>query len=326
MSFNILMTDLDTDINDSNSDDNSTKEKNINDKNMNKNINRDTSINDRSINNTNIKNINENINKDNKNINENINKDNKNNVENRNIRSKIYKNIFDEEDEDDDNENKYEKYVEPVILDNINVFPFFKKEDIEKASSNNKLLQITDKGKYSISKPTDADWITNIICKFSLDVIKKHPSTQIITDGTAGIGGNVINFSKHFAHVNSIEINNIHSNVIKNNIEALDINNVTHIHDNFLNFIENSQYSDSLFFLDPPWGGKSYKNFKYFNLKLGKLMIYDIINIFHKKGYKYLCLKAPINLNVSPILSNCLYCNYNIHKNIVGNMLLIIFY
>jgi 16S rRNA G966 N2-methylase RsmD len=205
-------------------------------------------------------------------------------------------------------------------------FPFFKKEDIEKASENNKLLQITDKGKYSISKPIDADWITNIICKFCLDVIKKHPSTQVITDATAGIGGNVINFSKHFDHVNSIEINNVHYEVIKNNIEALGITNVTHIHDNFLNFVELSKHNDSLFFLDPPWGGKSYKNFKYFNLKLGKLMIYDIINILHKKGYKYVCLKAPINLNISPILSNCLYTNYNIHKNVGGNMLLIVFY
>lgn len=232
----------------------------------------------------------------------------------------------DNNDDEDDNNTKYEKYVEPIILDNINIFPFFKKEDIEKASSNSKLLQITDKGKYSISKPIDAEWITNIICKFCLDVIKKHPSTETITDGTAGIGGNVISFSKHFAHVNSIEINNIHSDVIKNNINALDITNVTHIHDNFLNFIEENKFTESIFFLDPPWGGKSYKNFKYFNLKLGKLMIYDIINLFHKKGYKYLCLKAPINLNVSPILANCLYSNYNIHKNVIGNMLLIIFY
>ena len=57
------------------------------------------------------------------------------------------------------------------------------------------------------------------ILKSNLDVIKKHPSTQLITDATAGIGGNVINFSKHFAHVNSIEINNIHYEVIKNNYQ-----------------------------------------------------------------------------------------------------------
>ena len=55
-------------------------------------------------------------------------------------------------------------------------------------------------------------------------------------------------------------------------------------------------------------------------------MIHDVINVLFKKGYKYVFLKAPINLNVSPILSSTLYTNYNIHKNVNGNMLLIIFY
>ena len=230
------------------------------------------------------------------------------------------------DDDEDDKSNKYDKYVEPVILENVNVFPFFKKEDIEKASNSKKLLKITDKGKYSISKPCDAEWITNIICNFSINILKKDPSTQIITDGTAGIGGNVIDFSKHFLQVNAVEINKVHYEVLKNNVEAIDLKNVKTYNDNFLNFVDLFKYQNSIFFIDPPWGGKSYKNFKYFNLKLGKIMIYDVINILFKKGYKYVFLKAPINLNVSPILSSSLYTNYNIHKNINGNMLLIIFY
>ena len=230
------------------------------------------------------------------------------------------------DDDEDDKSNKYDKYVEPVILENVNVFPFFKKEDIEKASNSKKLLKITDKGKYSISKPCDAEWITNIICNFSINILKKHPNTQIITDGTAGIGGNVIDFSKHFSQVNAVEINKVHYEVLKNNVEAIDLKNVKTYNDNFLNFVDLFKYQNSIFFIDPPWGGKSYKNFKYFNLKLGKIMIYDVINILFKKGYKYVFLKAPINLNVSPILSSSLYTNYNIHKNINGNMLLIIFY
>jgi 16S rRNA G966 N2-methylase RsmD len=267
----------------------------------------------------------------------NDNKDEKNDIlienENKNdIKDKDHlKNIFNyeynlDDDDDDDKSNKYDKYVEPVILENVNVFPFFKKEDIEKASNSKKLLKITDKGKYSISKPCDAQWITNIICNFSINILKKHPSTQIITDGTAGIGGNVIDFSKHFLEVNAVEINKVHYEVLKNNVEAIDLKNVKTYNDNFLNFVDIFKYQNSIFFIDPPWGGKSYKNFKYFNLKLGKIMIYDVINILFKKGYKYVFLKAPINLNVSPILASSLYTNYNIHKNINGNMLLIIFY
>jgi 16S rRNA G966 N2-methylase RsmD len=223
-------------------------------------------------------------------------------------------------------DNKYEKYVEPIILENINMFPFFKKEDIEKSSNNKKLLKITDKGKYSISKPVDADWITNIIVNFSINILKKDPSTQNIIDATAGIGGNVINFSKNFLQVSAIEINSVHYEVLKNNVNALDLKNIKLYNDNFLNFVEIHKNNNSIFFLDPPWGGKSYKNFKYFNLKLGKIMIHDVINILYKKGYKYVFLKAPINLNVSPIIENVIYLNFNIHKNINGNMLLISFY
>jgi len=223
-------------------------------------------------------------------------------------------------------DNKYEKYVEPIILENINMFPFFKKEDIEKSSNNKKLLKITDKGKYSISKPVDADWITNIIVNFSINILKKDPSTQNIIDATAGIGGNVINFSKNFLQVSAIEINAVHYEVLKNNINALDLKNIKLYNDNFLNFVEIHKNNNSIFFLDPPWGGKSYKNFKYFNLKLGKIMIHDVINILYKKGYKYVFLKAPINLNISPIIEHVAYLNFNIHKNINGNMLLISFY
>jgi len=289
MSFNLLSNDSDEDK-DINKD-----IKNDKDKNINKDINTE---------------INTYINKDNNTDNDIIN-------DTENV-------IFNYEYNLDD--TKYEKYVEPIILENINMFPFFKKEDIEKSSNNKKLLKITDKGKYSISKPYDADWITNIIVNFSMNILKKDPLTQNIIDATAGIGGNVINFSKIFLQVSAIEINAVHYEVLKNNVNALDLKNIKLYNDNFLNFVEIHKNNNSIFFLDPPWGGKSYKNFKYFNLKLGKIMIHDVINILYKKGYKYVFLKAPINLNVSPIIEHVAYLNFNIHKNINGNMLLISFY
>ncbi len=289
----------------------------------------DLSNDNKDIDNIDVDNV-DNINNNNNNNNNTNNQNQKFLVENNKIdllnTNKIFNYEYNLDDDDDDESNKYDKYVEPVILENVNVFPFFKKEDIEKASNNKKFLKITDKGKYSISKPSDAHWITNIVCNFSINILKKHPSTQIITDGTAGIGGNVIDFSKHFLQVNAVEINKVHYEVLKNNIEAINLKNVKTYNDNFLNFIDIFKYQDSIFFIDPPWGGKSYKNFKYFNLKLGKILIHDVINVLFKKGYKYVFLKAPINLNVSPILSSTLYTNYNIHKNVNGNMLLIIFY
>ena len=241
------------------------------------------------------------------------------------IISKQYDNIISNQNDNDDDSlsNDGKKYMEPTILENINLEKYFTRNDIEKAHLNNKKLKITDKGLYSISKYSDAQWITdNIISFFNGQNI--NVAIQNIVDGTAGIGGNTINFSKYFKNIHAIEINITHFNVLKNNLDALSIKNVNVYFDNFLNLINN--LNSKIFFFDPPWGGKSYKNFKYFNLKIGKLPIYNIINILHDSGYKYVILKAPFNLNLSPIFSSIKYENMNINSNFKKNMILCIFY
>jgi len=67
---------------------------------------------------------------------------------------------------DDDGENSETKnyvYIEPIILENINLDKYFCRKDIDIAKRNNKTLKITDKGLYSITKYDDAEWISNII-------------------------------------------------------------------------------------------------------------------------------------------------------------------
>lgn len=216
-------------------------------------------------------------------------------------------------------------YTDPVILNNINLEKFFDKKDIELSIINKKNLKITDKGLYSISKYYDAQWITDHIIEF-LKNKNIDPLDVNIIDGTAGIGGNSINFSKYFSKVLSIEINNIHYEVLKNNIDALNIKNVKIYLSNFLNILDNITVESDIFFFDPPWGGNCYKNFKYFNLKIGKLEINDVINILYDKNVKYTILKAPHNLNLSTLYSNIKYENMIVHRNIKQSMILIIFY
>ena len=88
-------------------------------------------------------------------------------------------------------------YMEPTILNNINLDKFFSKDDLDKSMTNNKELKITDKGLYSISKFYDAQWISNIIIKFMKDN-NLNIYNEAIIDATAGIGGNTINFAKYW--------------------------------------------------------------------------------------------------------------------------------
>jgi 16S rRNA G966 N2-methylase RsmD len=226
------------------------------------------------------------------------------------------------------NDESIKKYMEPLILENIYLEKYFSKDDIEKAKENNIKLKITDKGLYSISKYYDANWITNILLKF-LQNNDINPSKCNIIDGTSGIGGNTIDFSKYFKKVYAIEINNVHYEVLKSNLNALSISNVELYLNNFLNIINNNEKFNiisDIFFFDPPWGGKSYKNFKFFNLKIGKFQIYQIINMLFDKNFKYVILKAPYNLNLSNIYNNIKYLNMNIHSNPKKNMIICIFY
>jgi tRNA/tmRNA/rRNA uracil-C5-methylase (TrmA/RlmC/RlmD family) len=230
-------------------------------------------------------------------------------------------NIEDLSDELSENDKKY---VKPKILNHVILENFFSDEDIKTSILNNKKLQITDKGLYSISRDEDAKWITNIILNFIRNKDLDNPPLNII-DSTAGIGGNTIHFSKYFNKVKAIEINSVHYEVLKNNIDALNIKNVELCFDNFMNQLKNEK-KDSIFFLDPPWGGKSYKSFKYFCLKIGKLPLHSVLNILYENNYKYVVLKAPYNLNISLLVDNVNYENMNVYKSKKKNMLIVIFY
>lgn len=181
-------------------------------------------------------------------------------------------------------------YYQPKILTHFYKEKYFLKEDIKKS---NKQLQITDKGLYSISLPEDAEWITNIIKK----TVAGNLSDMVISDVTAGMGGNTISFAKKFKSVNAVELNTIHYNVLKNNIDVLGLKNVNIYNYNILKIF--NKFNEDIVFIDPPWGGRGYKRIKYFNLRLGRVPIYKVINNYYEKNTKYVVLKAPYNINVT---------------------------
>lgn len=196
------------------------------------------------------------------------------------------------------------KYYDVEVIEKINLTKFFDNEDIEKSK---KPLQITNKGIYAITRYYDAEWISKII-------LENCKCNFIITDCTGGVGGNIINFSKHFKTVYGIELNPITFNVLKNNIESLNIQNVILKNDNSINLIP--FIKSDIVFVDPPWGGTLYKKIKYFNLKLGKLPISFLINKFYEnKTIKYVVLKCPYNINTTHLFKYSNYNNIQIFKN-----------
>lgn len=178
--------------------------------------------------------------------------------------------------------------------------------------NDNKELLSDDVGRYSISLPKDAEIITSLI-NYHIKKINLSIDKLTITDSTAGIGGNSISFSKKFKCVNSIEIDNKRFLFLKNNINFYNITNVNLINTDYLKIIEN--LIQDIVFIDPPWGGRSYKKKEKLTLQLSNIPLEQICTIL-RKTCKLVVLKLPLNYNLKSLFKpiNATIYKYKIKK------------
>jgi len=174
-------------------------------------------------------------------------------------------------------------------------------------------IRISDIGLYSITKKNEAYFITNLITKYFGD------SNITITDCAACCGGNTISFLLHsqVEKVNSIEIDDLHFEMLKNNINLYKNSfKVNLIKGNYLNFSQSLE--QDVIFYDLPWGGKNYIEKE--EIILG---LYDDNNLFisfstiinqMKEKTKLQVLKIPLNFGFSKFLREIDYTKIKIHK------------
>jgi 16S rRNA G966 N2-methylase RsmD len=177
-------------------------------------------------------------------------------------------------------------------------------------------LQVSNEGLYSVSRPRDAEAISKIIMR-SMD---QKASTLTITDGTANIGGNVINFAKYFKFVNAVEISPFQCRILQHNVNVYKRKNVK---------IECKNYTDVLrtlkqdiVFLDPPWGGLNYKSMRKLTLYLSGIPLEDIVNKLQDKA-KLIVIKVPLNYDFQSFFRNTQSRTFTVYK-IRNYMILVI--
>jgi len=181
-------------------------------------------------------------------------------------------------------------------------------------------LQMAPNSAYSITKPKDAKQIEQFI--------NKHIGGKnlAILDGTANVGGDVINFglNPNVARVVAIEINPETFAMLENNIRvygkllilqseiksALRIytrleKKIQTIHGNSLDIIgkcADGEHFDILF-LDAPWGGTSYKAHKFLDLEMSGKKLADVVKIAQKcRNIDNIILKIPFNYNLYQLI------------------------
>lgn len=157
-------------------------------------------------------------------------------------------------------------------------------------------IQMTKESLFSISKPRDADIISKIIIKN----VFTHTKNLVITDATANIGGNAINFAYYFKNVNAVEVSPFHSKVLENNvIKVFKRNNVTIFNKNYMDICH--LLKQDVVFIDAPWGGKEYKAQGVINICLSGIPLYDVVNKI-KENTKLIVIKVPMNFDIQKLL------------------------
>uniref|UniRef100_A0A6G6ACS8 Putative RNA methylase n=1 Tax=Borely moumouvirus TaxID=2712067 RepID=A0A6G6ACS8_9VIRU len=175
----------------------------------------------------------------------------------------------------------------------------------------NQLLIDNESIKY-ITFNTSAQQITNIILEnltdfpcpdnkeeVSWDFMSIYDKMKhlIITEMTAGVGGNVLNFAKYFKYVNAIEINKTRYDYLQNNIKLYNYDNVNCYNDNSLDLLINhNDLVQDIIFFDPPWGGKDYKLHNNLRLNFGSDSIENICQeLLSKSKANMIVMKLPCN-------------------------------
>ena len=110
-------------------------------------------------------------------------------------------------------------------------------------------IQIDEEGLYSISSKNVSKFISNIIKKYIRNNIYDD---IIITDATAGVGGNTISFLQNYGNINAIEIDSDRFSYLKNNINIYDILKKVKLYNSDYTLIYDKLEQD-IVFIDPPW-------------------------------------------------------------------------
>ena len=154
--------------------------------------------------------------------------------------------------------------------------------------------------------------------------LDKKMKELVITEMTAGVGGNILNFAKYFKYVNAIEINLERYNFLKKNIEIYGYDNVNCYHNDSINLlIKKDDLAQDIIFFDPPWGGKDYKLHNDLRLNFGDYSIENICKIlFQRERNKMIILKLPNNYDFEYFAQELK--DYNINKFVLDRMTIIV--
>ena len=115
------------------------------------------------------------------------------------------------------------------------------KKKIFPLTENYNNLRYDQEGLWSITHPNQADEISELILNHYTSKHKTDTSNIKIMDATAGIGGNLLSFSKYFGSVYGIELDKDRFDILSNNIDIYNFQNIKIFQGNCMEYLVNSK-------------------------------------------------------------------------------------
>jgi len=152
-------------------------------------------------------------------------------------------------------------------------------------------LHVTEEGSYSITRRRDAERIMNVFRS-----VFPNMKNMTITDATACIGGDTLNFASKFSHVHSIELKDDNFKALSHNVGVYGFHNVTMYNADSTTFFN---WNTHILYVDPPWGGKDYRKHENLDLYLSdkRLDIWLEEVLIRRNRPHHIIMKLPVNYN-----------------------------
>jgi 16S rRNA G966 N2-methylase RsmD len=192
----------------------------------------------------------------------------------------------------------------------LRIFPPIVDENMNNNYELLSKLLIDNDSLYYISIREYAQMITNII-KNHLEQLLIDSKSAIISDATAGVGGDTISFGHVFNHVYAIEDKKQRADYLKNNVKIYKLDNVSVYNSNCI-YLLNKITNHNVIFIDPPWESYETGSYKqYTNLRLKfcnkalELFVNDLIDYNKmRKVPELIVLKLPKNYDLKYFYKN----------------------
>lgn len=171
----------------------------------------------------------------------------------------------------------------------------------EMKNVNKTKLQISNVGKYSMSRREDSEQILEKI----LELFPKTKKDIVITDGTGNMGGDTIRFalSDRIKKVNTFEIDPETFKILENNVKVYGLEKKTELMNE--DYCKNwNKVKQDIIFIDAPWGGRKYKKFEMVKLFMGSdcPLNHLVKDLIKEKTAKFIVLKVPFNFAITKLM------------------------